>query len=60
MASGGRFEMKNGKRVPIAGTENHPDGNRARDKDGTPLGTDGKPPAKAEKAKAGSDVTAKN
>ncbi len=37
MTGGGRYEMKDGKRVRIEGTRDHPEGNRARDKDGKPL-----------------------
>ena len=34
MASGGRYEIKNGKRVKIEGTTPHPDGNKPRPDNG--------------------------
>ena len=42
-SSGGRFEMRDGKRVRVGeGTTVHKDGTRARDADGAIIGADGK------------------
>lgn len=41
---GGSYVIEGGVRRRIAGTDDHPEGNRARDADGRPAGT---PPAPA-------------
>jgi len=49
---GGSYEVRDGKRVRVVeATKDHPEGNRARDADGRPLGA-------AEEAKPNASVTA--
>lgn len=54
MRRGGRYKVKSGGEPErVAGTEPHPEGNRARASDGTPLDEQGKPVAQAKSAKSG-------